>query len=66
MSTINKPCIRQCCLNEEDICLGCFRTFDDMLGWNKATNEEKLKMLQMAGQRKKEYTLHCSSIKQSS
>ena len=54
---INKPCIRQCCLNEEDICLGCFRTFDDMLQWNKSSSEEKTKMLKMAEERKKEHTL---------
>ena len=50
---INKPCIRQCCLNEEDVCLGCFRTFDDMLQWNKSSSEEKMKMLKMARKEKK-------------
>ncbi len=54
---INKPCIRQCCLNEEDVCLGCFRTFDDMLQWNKSSSEEKMKMLKMAKERKKEHSL---------
>lgn len=54
---INKPCIRQCCLNEEDVCLGCFRTFDDMLQWNKSSSEEKMKMLEMAKERKKEHSL---------
>ncbi len=63
---INKPCIRQCCLNEEDVCLGCFRTFDDMLQWNKANAEEKMKMLRMAEQRRKDHTLKCLSSKKSS
>jgi len=66
MININKPCIRQCCLNEEDVCLGCFRTFDDMLIWNKANAEQKTKMLQMAEQRKKEYRLKSISSKKSS
>ena len=66
MSNINKPCIRQCCLNEEDVCLGCFRTFDDMLIWNKSNEEEKTKMLKMAEERKKEHILKYSSSKKSS
>jgi len=53
-------------LNEEDVCLGCFRTFDDMLQWHKANGEEKTKMLQMAEQRKKEYTLKSIASKKSS
>lgn len=63
---INKPCIRRCCLNEEDVCLGCFRTFDDMLQWNKANSAEKTKMLEMAEQRKIEHNLKSISPKKSS
>lgn len=51
--TIDKPCIRQCCLNEDDICMGCFRTLDDMKIWHKATQNEKMQILQAAFRRKK-------------
>ena len=57
MADINKPCIKKCCLNEEEICLGCFRTFNDMCLWNKASIEEKKKMMGMADKRKIAYTL---------
>ena len=52
MSTVSQPCIRKCCLNEEDVCLGCFRTFDDMLLWQKSTHSEKVQMLAHAQERK--------------
>ena len=55
MTNIDKPCIRRCCLNEEEICLGCFRSFDDMCKWNKASREEKQQMLTVAEQRKRDY-----------
>ena len=55
MSDINKPYIRKCCLNEDEVCLGCFRTFNDMLVWNKASINEKTEMLKMAEVRKKEH-----------
>lgn len=54
MADINKPCIRRCCLDEKDICLGCFRSFNDMRQWNKASIEEKQEMLNMAERRKME------------
>lgn len=63
MADINKPCIKQCCLNEEDICLGCFRSFDDMLRWNKASIEEKKEMLKIAETRKKEHVIKQTSSK---
>ncbi len=64
MIDINKPCIKKCCLNEDDVCLGCFRTFEDMRQWHKANIEEKTQMLKVAQGRKKEYILkHTSSQK---
>ena len=53
-------------MNEEDVCLGCFRTFDDMIVWNKANVEEKTKMLQMAEKRKSEYVLRSTPSKKTS
>lgn len=64
MIDIDKPCIKKCCLNEDDVCLGCFRTFDDMVQWNKSNIEEKTQMLKMAKERKREHKLkHISSKK---
>ena len=63
MSTIENPCIRKCCLNEHDVCLGCFRIFDDMLKWNKATHLEKEQMLVLAKERKKRYLLDRKGFK---
>ncbi len=33
---IDSPCRRQCCLDDQDICLGCGRTLQDILDWSKA------------------------------
>lgn len=63
MADINKPCIKQCCLNEEEICLGCFRTFNDMCLWNKSSIEEKKEMMQRAERRKIENAIRSSPSK---
>ncbi len=56
MFDIKKPCIRQCCLDEKDVCMGCYRTLDDMRVWHKSTDIQKLDMLRRASE-KKEYKL---------
>ena len=35
------PCIRNCCLDETDICLGCYRTLSEITSWSASTDEEK-------------------------
>ncbi len=53
--TIESPCIRQCCLNNEDICLGCFRALDEITQWSYYSNTEKQSVLDHATQRKTTY-----------
>ncbi|WP_047047047.1 DUF1289 domain-containing protein [Vibrio mexicanus] len=43
--SIPHPCIRHCCLDEEDVCMGCFRTLEEILHWNEATDGEKRSIL---------------------
>jgi uncharacterized protein len=40
------PCVRNCCLNDDDICLGCFRTLEEIVGWNEADNQQRRDILQ--------------------
>ena len=46
------PCVRHCCLNEYDVCLGCFRTLEEILVWHKATDEQKRLILEKVTARK--------------
>ena len=38
---VASPCVRNCCLDEQDICLGCNRHIDEIMAWRKLGNEEK-------------------------
>jgi predicted Fe-S protein YdhL (DUF1289 family) len=40
-SNIFTPCVRNCCLDEHDVCLGCCRTLAEILAWRKMSNDEK-------------------------
>jgi predicted Fe-S protein YdhL (DUF1289 family) len=35
------PCVRLCTLNEQDICVGCGRTLDDIKAWSTMSEPEK-------------------------
>lgn len=49
---VDSPCIRNCCLNSKDICLGCFRHIDEIVGWRSLSIEKKLKVLSDCQKRK--------------
>jgi len=40
-STVASPCVRDCCLDENDVCMGCGRTLQDILRWHAASDEER-------------------------
>jgi predicted Fe-S protein YdhL (DUF1289 family) len=41
MPTVQSPCIRNCCLDDKDMCLGCFRMLDEILIWSNASSEQQ-------------------------
>ena len=45
---VESPCIRNCTLDDDDICLGCFRSLDEICAWGGASNEQRREMLELA------------------
>ena len=41
ISTVTSPCVRDCCLDEAEVCMGCGRTLQDILRWHAASDEER-------------------------
>ncbi|PUA26893.1 MAG: hypothetical protein B0W54_20990 [Cellvibrio sp. 79] len=54
-SVVQSPCVRNCCLNEDDICLGCFRTLAEITRWGAVDNLIKEDIVLRAKQRRCEY-----------
>lgn len=48
---ISSPCVRNCCLDDADVCLGCGRTLQEIIHWSEADNREKQKILSAAKKR---------------
>jgi len=57
LENIISPCVRNCCLNEEDVCLGCFRSIDEILQWKDATEQRKQEIINLANARKIDHRL---------
>ncbi len=48
---ISSPCVRNCCLDEKDICLGCGRSIEEIIRWGDADDKEKLQILMASKKR---------------
>ena len=48
---INSPCIRNCCLDDNDICVGCHRHLDEITGWHSMSEQQKILTLEKCHQR---------------
>lgn len=41
VENIESPCVRNCCLDQDDICLGCHRSLSEIIAWGSANNEAR-------------------------
>ncbi len=55
---VKSPCVRNCCLNEQDICLGCARHLDEIIGWGSYTDAQKIEVLKRTAERSKTLKPH--------
>lgn len=44
-ATIASPCIGLCQLDEQDICIGCYRSVTEIIEWASLNPEQKLQVL---------------------
>lgn len=46
------PCIRQCCLDDADECVGCGRTLEEIKAWHAADAPARARILELAALRR--------------
>jgi predicted Fe-S protein YdhL (DUF1289 family) len=47
-STPDTPCVRNCCLDDNDMCLGCGRLLQEIRDWNRSSPQQREQMLVLA------------------
>lgn len=45
------PCISICTLDEHDVCMGCFRSLDEIVDWTMMSDDEKRVVLANVAER---------------
>lgn len=50
---VPSPCVRNCCLNDAEICLGCFRTLDEIKLWSTSDRPAQQRIIANAEQRRR-------------
>ena len=49
---VTSPCVRNCCLDKQDVCIGCGRTVEEIIRWGDADDKEKLQILTLVKKRR--------------
>jgi len=51
-SSARSPCVRNCCLDDDLICVGCFRSLEEIKEWGIVDDHRRRMILQNADQRR--------------
>ena len=54
---VSSPCVRRCCLTDDDICLGCFRSLEEILRWSESNTSTRQMILEKTRHRHQAYNL---------
>ena len=49
---VKSPCIEVCSLNDSDVCIGCYRTANEIIEWFSANDQRKREILAAVSERK--------------
>ncbi|NHC09288.1 DUF1289 domain-containing protein [Stutzerimonas degradans] len=48
---IGSPCVSLCALDEDDVCVGCQRSADEIRRWGLMDNDERRQVLRQCAER---------------
>lgn len=55
---IESPCVACCRLNDDKVCVGCYRHISEIVDWNRRTDEENSAILQKVAIRMHQASSH--------
>jgi len=50
---VRSPCVSICALDQDDVCIGCHRTGEEILQWTMMTDEQRREVLRAVAEREK-------------
>lgn len=61
---LESPCVACCRLNNEKLCMGCYRYITEIVDWNKRSDAENSAILQKVAQRKQKAEQHPVAVEE--
>lgn len=49
--SVASPCVQVCCLDLDDICIGCYRTVEEIREWSLMSVEVKREVIRLTDER---------------
>ncbi|HUO67445.1 MAG TPA: DUF1289 domain-containing protein [Gammaproteobacteria bacterium] len=50
-SEVASPCVRRCCLDDDDVCIGCGRALHEIVAWGTADDTTRREILERSSER---------------
>ncbi|MGC8121190.1 DUF1289 domain-containing protein [Marinobacter sp. VGCF2001] len=54
---VRSPCVSVCALDENDVCIGCHRSGEEIFRWTQMTDEERRQVLKQVAIREQKVAL---------
>jgi len=51
-ASVKSPCVEICALDDKDMCIGCYRTANEIIEWFSASDERKREILVSVAERR--------------
>jgi predicted Fe-S protein YdhL (DUF1289 family) len=51
LDPLASPCVRNCCLDEDNVCMGCGRSLQEIVAWGTSSNSDKAAILERSRER---------------
>ena len=51
------PCVSICALDDNDMCVGCHRSGDEITRWSQMSNEERQEVLRKVAERESKFLI---------
>lgn len=51
--TVRSPCVSICALDDSDLCVGCYRSAEEIINWGRYSQEERRQVLQRVAGRER-------------
>ncbi|MBA4293360.1 DUF1289 domain-containing protein [bacterium] len=46
VTPVESPCVRVCRLDQDDVCLGCHRTIQEIISWPNLSETQKARIIE--------------------